>query len=183
MKRFFLYRLFKESKAWFIFSILFLVLYLFFFMKKMDTVFTPYNGMFAFVNNKPDQTSTIAMKLDGKAIVYTNKLWWKKDFFENTIAFYSRYMLNAKKVALNDYIQQKPFSESQKEFLSNRLTPDSFLIKSYASWLLNFADEKVQKNSTIEIIKYDFEFLDNKLLLKDSISLFKTQISDAEVIY
>ena len=52
-------------------------------MKKMDTVFTPYNGMFAFVNNKPDQTSTIAMKLDGKAIVYTNKLWWKKDFFEH----------------------------------------------------------------------------------------------------
>lgn len=138
--------------------------------------------MFAFGNNNPNKASTIAIKLDNKAVRYTNNFWWKKDFFENAIAFYSRYTLNSKHVALIDYIKQSQFSDSQKQFLYKRLTPDSVLVKAYAKWLLKYANEKVQSNSTIEFVKYDFDFLANKLLLKDSMSLFKIKVSNGEVI-
>ena len=121
MKRFFLYKLFKSSKPWFIFCVLFILLYFFFFIKKMDSVFTPYNGMFAFVKTKPYKTTTIAVKLDNRLIYYTKNLWWKKDFFENSIAFYSSYVVNNKQVFLNDYIKQKSLSIGQKASLAYTL--------------------------------------------------------------
>ena len=183
MKSFFLYKLFKYSKPWFIFSIFFILFYLFFFMKKMDSVFTPYNGMFAFVNTKPNKTTTIAIKLDNKLVPYSNYWWWKKDFLENSIAFYSRYVLNAKQVALKDYIKQKPFSNYQKEFLYKRLMPDSVLSKSFPDWLLHYTNQYKTDNSILEFVKYDFNFSDSKLLLTDSTSLFKIKVSNGEFVY
>ena len=149
----------------------------------MDSVFTPYNGMFAFVNDKPYKTTTIAIKLDNKLVPYSKYLWWKKDFFENSIAFYSRYILNAKQVALNNYIKQKPFSDPQKEFLYKRLTPDSVLVKSFPRWLEHYAGRDGTAHETMEFVKYDFNFLDSNLLLIDSTSLFKIKVSNGDLIY
>ena len=183
MKSFFLYRLFIVSKLWFVFCIFFILSYLLFFLKKMDSVFTPYNGMFAYVNAAPNKTSTIAIKLDDSLISYTHNLWWRKDFLENSIIIYSRYILHNKQVFLNDYINQKPFSSSQKEFLHKRLTPDSLKVKSYSNWLVTFLGQNPNNNSTLEFVKYDFNFMDEKLFLADSTSLFKIKISNGDVIY
>lgn len=152
-------------------------------MKKMDSVFTPYNGMFAFVNTKPNKTTTIAIKLDNKLVPYSNYLWWKKDFLENAIAFYSRYVLNARQVALKEYIKQKPFSNYQKEFLYKRLTPDSVLVKSFPRWLEDYVGKERNNYSMMEFVKYDFDFSDSKLLLTDSTSLFKIKVSNGEFVY
>lgn len=183
MKRTFLYKLFKSSKPWFIFCVLFIFLYFFFVTKKMDSVFTPYNGMFAFVNTKPYKTSTIAVKLDNRLMRYTKNLWWKKDFFENSIAFYSRYIVNYKQVPLNDYIKQKPFSIGQKEFLYKRLLPDSIDVKLFPGWLIHYAGESASENSILEFVKYEFSFLNNKLILTDSTTLFKIKVSNGDQIY
>ena len=183
MKRFFLYKLFTVSKPWFIFCLFFVLLYFFFFVKKMDSVFTPYNGMFAFVNSDPNKTSTIAIKLNNKLVPYTNNLWWKKDFFENSFAFYSKYILNNKEVLLNNYIKQRSFSISKKEFLYKRLTPDSLKVKAYPLWLIQYADQKPIGNSILEFIKYDFNLLEGNLFLKDSTSLFKIKVSNAALHY
>ncbi|MFN0081806.1 MAG: hypothetical protein ACKVOM_04750 [Ferruginibacter sp.] len=182
MKRFFLYRLFAATKPWFIFCILFILLYSFFFFKKMDTVFTPYNGMFAFVNAKADRTSTVAIKLNNTLVPYTGNLWWKKDFFENVIAFYSRYLLNGKQVPLHNYIKQKPLSAAQKEFLNKRLTPDSAAVKSFTRKLLRFANKNVTDGTTLEFIKYDFTFSDHRLLLTDSTSILKINVANGDRI-
>ena len=149
----------------------------------MDSVFTPYNGMFAFVKTKPYKTTTIAVKLDNRLICYTKNLWWKKDFFENSIAFYSRYVLNNKQVFLNDYIKQKSFSIGQKEFLYKRLIPDSIEVKLFPGWLIHYAGEDTSKNSILEFVKYEFSFLNKKLLLTDSITLFKIKVSNGNLIY
>lgn len=183
MKRFFLYKLFKSSKPWFIFCVLFVLLYFFFFIKKIDSVFTPYNGMFAFVKTTPNKTTTIAVKLDNRLIPYTKNLWWKKDFFENSIAFYSRYIGNNKQVPLNDYIRQKPYSIGQKEFLYKRLIPDSVDIKFFPGWFIHYAGESASKNSILAFVKYEFSFSNNKLLLTDSTTLFKIKVSNGELIY
>jgi hypothetical protein len=182
MKRFFLYRLFTSAKPWFVFCILFILLYGFFFLKKMDTVFTPYNGMFAFVNAKADKTSTVAIKLNNTIVPYTTNLWWKKDFFENAIAFYSRFMLNGKQVPLNDYIKQKPLSAAQKQFLNKRLTPDSVAVRSFTRRLLLFANKKTTNSTTLEFVKYEFTFSDHRLLLTDSTSLLKINVSNGDRI-
>ena len=149
----------------------------------MDSVFTPYNGMFAFVNTKPYTTTTIAVKLDSRLIHYTKNPWWEKDFFENSIAFYSRYIVNNKQVFLNDYIKQKPFSMSQKEFLYKRLIPDSMNAKFYPMWLMHFSGEDVSENSILEFVQYKFSFLNNKLLLTDSTTLFKIKVSNGDLNY
>ncbi len=182
MKRFFLYRLYVAAKPWFIFCILFILLYGFFFLKKMDTVFTPYNGMFAFVNARADKTNTVAIKLNNTLVPYTTNLWWKKDFFENTIAFYSRYMLNGKQVSIKDYIKQKPLNAAQKEFLYKRLTPDSVTVRSFTRSLLRFANKNITDSTTLEFLKYEFTFSNHQLLLTDSTSLFKINVSNGDRI-
>jgi|GEM_PF-3292690 len=149
----------------------------------MDSVFTPYNGMFAFVKTKPYKTTTIAVKLDNRLIYYTKNLWWKKDFFENSIAFYSSYVVNNKQVFLNDYIKQKSFSIGQKEFLYKRLIPDSIDVKLFPAWLIHYAGEDASKNSILEFVKYEFSFLNKKLLLTDSTILFKIKVSNGNLIY
>ena len=183
MKRLFLYKLFKASKPWFNFCVLFTVLYLFFFLKKVDTVFTPYNGMFAFVKMKPYKTSTIAIKINNTIVPYSSNFWWKKDFFENSITLYSKYILNGKHVALTEYLKQKPFSILQKDFLIKRLTPDSVGVQSFPRWLLLYAEKNIPYNSTVEFIQYDFNFSNNKLHLADSISLFKIKVTNGDRIY
>ena len=147
----------------------------------MDSVFTPYNGMFAFINKNTYKTSTIAVKLNNTFVPYSNNLWWKKDFFENSISLYSRYIINSKQVGLFQYINRKSLNTAQKEFLFKRLTPDRCKVKIFPSWLVNYAGQGQNDNSSLEFLKYDFIFLDNKMVLIDSTILFKIKVANGEL--
>ena len=155
----------------------------FFFIKKIDSVFTPYYYIFSFVKTASNKTCTIAVKSNNKLLPYTKNLWWEKDFFENSIAFFSRYVANNKQVSLNDYIRQKPNGIGQEEFYYKRLIPDSVDVKFFLGWFIHYAGEKVSENSILEFVKYEFSFLNKKLLLTDSTALFKIKVSNGELIY
>ena len=171
MKRLFLYKLFQTSKKWFFVCVFFMIVYLFFFLKKMDTVFNPYNGMFAYNTKKQSITSTTAFKVNNKIVEYTKYLWWKKDFCENTETNYPKYIINNKTVLMDDYIIQKNISLKSKIFLKKRLTPDSSITKNWALWYCKFRGIDNNENAKLEFVRYDFDF-NNAMKLIDSVSLF-----------
>lgn len=53
----------------------------------MDSVFTPYNGMFAFVKTKPYKTTTISVKLNNSLVRCTKICGGKKIFLKNPFHF------------------------------------------------------------------------------------------------
>ena len=67
---------------------LYIFMYAFFFMKKMDMVMFPYNSMFSIDFSNDYSTNTYHLKVDDQPVNFTHYWWWKKDFMETSLRTY-----------------------------------------------------------------------------------------------
>ena len=75
------------------------------------------------------------------------------------------------------------YSSAKKNFYIKRLIAYGIDVKLFPDWLIHNASEDASKNSILEFIKDEFSFLNKKLLLIDSIKLFKAKVSNGNLIY
>ncbi len=154
--------------------LLFIGCYVFFFFKKMDTMMFPYNGMFAFPAENKNLSTIYVIQLNGKRISYSNRLYWKKDFLEQSLSGYISFQQQHQSNYLQTYIDGKQWAAGTKKFLRAGLVPSN--IETWPLWYCKFAGYEVPSGSVVELLSYTYDFRDGQPVLTDSSMLYKITI-------
>ncbi len=174
MRTLFLHKLFKYSKTGFAFVLMFILCYVVFFSKKIDTTFFPYNSMFTIDFNKNHRTVVYAVKIDGTPVKITHQPYWKKDFLEESLINYCKYKKNNDTGFVENYLYSKISNKRDRAFLLERLTPGKAGPNQWLPWYIKFAGYPVHAKSMIELVQYEIIYESNVAILKDSASVYKT---------
>lgn len=173
MKRLYLYRLYRFSKLGFMLVVCFIAMYIFFFSKKMDAVFFPYNSMFSVTFHPSAATTTYAVAINNKRIVFTGNVYWKKDFLEESLINYSKYKTNGNRLFMHEFLEAKKIEHASSRFPYRNLLP----VEKGAPWLqwyVVFAGYTVRPGDELSILAYKLRFADQQVQVTDSMLLFKT---------
>lgn len=139
----------------------------------MDATFFPYNSMFTAPLQQKNTASTHAIKINGKRVAITKHLYWKKDFLEETLFNYSKYIQNGEKLFMQTYLDLRIADESNRRFLLRRLCPNAFAMRSWLNWYAGYAGASIEPGSNIELMRYDVRFEKNAAVLTDSVIIYK----------
>ena len=134
-------------------------------------VLFPYNNMFALSANNNSIASTYGMKLNGNKILFTNRLYWKKDFLETSVSTFGFFVQNNNKVFLNNYLEETKWPKRSKSFFEKKLTPH--FVEMWPIWYCNFAGYTVPSNATIELYKYRIDYNESYPKLIDSSLVYR----------
>ena len=173
MQKTYLFRLFRHSKAGFLFVAGFIIFYSIVFTKKMDMMFFPYNNMYAIDFYHSSVATTYGMKINGQLVAFTKNLYWKKDLLETSLNAFCRYLEHDNKVFMDDYIASK-FKGSKQAFLLRQLTPSRESANNWPYWFANAAGYDLKPGDGIEFVEYRFNMADGRALCTDSSVIFKT---------
>ena len=168
MTKIFLYRLYKESKIFFLFALIFILAYIIVLRKQMDMLIFPINSMFSNNSAKNFSTTTYAVKLNSNIIRITDDLYLKKDFSENSLQIFSKWVKADGKDLMTGLLERK-ISDSLKRvpYLKN-LTPPKSTLQTWPVWFVNFHHLQIRVGDNIEIWEYRFDLIKNNFILKDS---------------
>ena len=175
MKKIFLYKLFKESKIFFLFTVAFILGYAIVLSKQMDMLIFPINSMFSNTTAKDFSTSTYAVKLNGKLTKITEDPYLKKDFSENSLQVFSKWIKADRKDLITELIKRKITDSTKRILFLTKLTPPKQTVETWPIWFLKFHHIKINAGDNIEIWEYRFNLKKNLFALKDS-SLITKQI-------
>jgi hypothetical protein len=145
--------------------------------KQMDMLFFPLNHMFS-QSNAAIEPTTYAIKVNNNPIKITNKLYWKKDFSENTLAQYAQWVSNGHTNFMSQYLFQKISDSNKRSHFLKLLTPDISVKESWPKWYIQFNNNKCVKADSISIWKYTFIGAKNSFLLHDSILIYKFLVNE-----
>ena len=173
MDKFFLYRLFKEAKLFFLFAVLFMLAYAVVLKKQMDMLLFPINNMFSVHNTNDFSTFTYAVKLNGKLVKITDDPYLKKDFSESSLQMFSKWVKSDKKDLITNLINRRIADTiTRKKYLKN-LVPPTSSINTWPVWFVKFHNLPVKVGDNIEVWEYTFQLKQNKFLLTDSVLVTK----------
>ena len=175
MKKLFLYRLYKEFKMFFIFTVLFIAGYVVALKKDMDMLLFPLNSMFSNNATTDFSTSTYAIKLNGNLVKITDDPYLKKDFSENSLQVFSKWIKADGKDLMTGLLEKRIADSTKRAFFLSKLTPPKQTVETWPIWFLKFHQIKIKTSDNIEIWEYNFNFQKNQFVLKDS-SLITKQI-------
>lgn len=176
MNKIFLYRLFKESKFFFIFAVLFILAYVIVLRKQMDMLFFPINSMFSNNSSKDLSTSTYAVKLNSKIVKITDDLYLKKDFSENSLQVFSKWVKGGGKDLMTGLLERKISDSVKRQPYLNKLTPPKTTIETWPVWFVKFHHLPVKMGDNIEIWEYKFDLVYKKFVLIDSSLITKQTV-------
>ncbi|MEO7524709.1 MAG: hypothetical protein ABIT58_11475 [Ferruginibacter sp.] len=140
----------------------------------MDAVFFPYNSMFAIDFNTKNTTSAYSVKVDGVNVPITHHMYWKKDFLESSLASFCNYKKNGNLFYMDNYLKQHVFTPINRANFSQRLIANKTMLDRWPSWYLNFAGCQTPAGATIELFQYNLIIENNKCIIRDSFSIYKT---------
>lgn len=146
----------------------------------MDTVFSPYNSMFAIDFTRQFNASTYLLKVNGQQVKYTHQPYWKKDFLEESLSNYSKFKLNDNMLFMDIYLNARISNDKAKKALSKRLIPNPDDTNKWLAWYVQFAGYTIPSGATIELWQYDLTFFNNKAIVKDSSIIYKTLFINAQ---
>lgn len=171
IKKLFIYKLYSHSRPAFIFVAAFLLLYAFFFFKKMDMTFFAYNSMF--VSKLPArQTSAYALKVNDRIVPISGKLWWRKDFLESSLNGFSAFLQNERSTYLRQFLTTRIKNPVSKQFFLSRLTPQDADAADFISHYAAVAGIRLQPADKIEIVEYTLQFSSNAVERTDSGTIY-----------
>ena len=173
MTKIFLYRLFKESKIFFLFTVAFIIGYAIVLSKQMDMLIFPINSMFSNTTAKDFSTSTYAIILNGKLIKITEDLYLKKDFSENSLQVFSKWIKADRKNLMTELLERRIADSTKRILLLTKLTPPKQTVKTWPIWFLKFHHIKINAGDNIEIWEYKLNLEKNQFSLKDSALITK----------
>ena len=176
MKKIFLYRLFHESKIFFPFAVAFILAYAVVLNKQMDMLLFPINSMFS-TNSKQDfSTSTYAVKINGNIVKITNDPYLKKDFSENSLQIFSKWIKADRKNFMSELLKRKIADTTKRNLLFKKLIPPNQTLETWPIWFLNFHNHKINTGDKIEIWEYRFKLEKDNFLLQDSSLITKQAV-------
>ncbi len=138
----------------------------------MDMLLFPYNSMFSMSPDNKRIVSTYAIKLNGERINYSNHMYWKKDFIEQSLTKFAAYMLRGHTNYLETFIDQYPENKLTR-FSKKKLVPDKKISNGWPVWFCRYAGFPANRGAMIELIKYDFDKTNNIFFVKDSSVIYK----------
>ena len=138
----------------------------------------PYNNMYSDSQNV--ETSCYYLKLNGQRIHYTQFMYWKKDFLEQSVTKYAGYVNQNQYNYLNMYIDEKIKNKKQNSNIKKALTPNLVDFKTWATWYATYAGIKVQPNDYFELVKYKVEIENGMAAVLDSNVLCSTKTQNDE---
>jgi hypothetical protein len=174
MKRSFLYRLARYSKAGFVAVILFVIAYAVVFFKKMDMAIFPYNAMFSLEPAAALHTDTYAIKLDDSLIHITQFPYWKKDFLEMSLKNYALYRQQGQSLYMHQYLATNTWLPAE---ISKKLVPQKKEAIGWPGWYLHFAGYKGKGKHKLTIMRYRLNFTQGKPSIEDSSVIITQQIN------
>lgn len=176
MNKFFLYRLFKESKIFFLFSIFFMLGYAVALSKQMDMLFFPLNSMFSDNTMTGFSTTTYAVKLNGKVVKITDDMYLKKDFSEGTLQVFSKWIKADTKDFMTELLKRKIIDSVKRKAYLDKLTPPKTTAQTWPIWFLSFHHIKINLGDNIAIWQYRFDLINKHFILKDSSLITKQTV-------
>lgn len=175
MKKSFLYRLARYSKAGFIAVIIFIVLYATVFFKKMDMALFPHNAMFSFHPAVSWQINIYAMKLDDDSLIHiTHFPYWKKDFLEMTLKNYAAYRQRGQVLYMHQYLAGNTWLPKK---ISDRLVPPKNETIMWPGWYLHAAGYQGKGLHKLTVLEYRLSFATGKPAILDSSVVLTQQIN------
>lgn len=176
MTKIFLYRLYKESKIFFLFAVIFILTYIIVLRKQMDMLIFPINSMFSNNTATDFSTTTYAVKLNGNIIRITDDFYVKKDFSENSLQIFSKWVKAGGKDLMTGLLERRVIdSLKRKTFLKN-LTPPKGTLQTWPVWFVNFHHLQTREGDNIEIWEYRFDLIQNNFILRDSSLITKQTV-------
>ncbi len=169
LNNWFIIRLYHHSRFAFVIVALYLILYAFFFIKKMDMVVFPYNSMFAIDFSDNNTSETYQLKIDGKAVRFTNKWWWKKDFMETSLKRYALLLHDTPYI--EKYIAYAYANKSYRELFLNQLKPSTTDKSKWLFWYAKFGNVNLKKGQVFSIWQYRLHF-EKEIISIDSSLIF-----------
>lgn len=168
MNKVFLYRLFKGSKILFLFAVVFISCYGIVLRKQMDMLLFPINSMFSDVKTQDFSTTTYALKLNGDVVKITDDSYLKKDFSENSLQIFSKWIKANSKDLMTDLLEREIKDSARRIFFLKNLTPPKNTIQTWPAWFVKFHHLQTRLGDNIEIWEYRFDLINNNFILKDS---------------
>lgn len=142
----------------------------------MDMLFFPINNMYSDNRVTDFSTTTYAVKLNSKLVQITNDPYLKKDFSENSLQIFSKWIKADGKDFMTELLERKIIDSVKRISYVNKLTPPKTTIQTWPVWFLSFHNIKTRVGDNIEIWQYRFDLIDNHFILKDSSLITKQTV-------
>ena len=178
MNKIFLYRLFKEAKIFFLFAVLFILAYFIVLRKQMDMLLFPINNMFSINNAQDFSTTTCGLKLNANVVKITDDPYLKKDFSENSLQVFSKWIKAGGKDLMTGLVEKRITDTVSRNKYLKKLTPPKSTIYTWPVWFVKFHNLPIIAGDKIEIWEYKFYLKQNDFVLKDSSLIIKQTVTD-----
>ena len=177
MNKNFLYRLFKEARFFFLFAVLFILGYSVALYKQMDMLVFPLNNMFSKSNARDFTTTTYAVKLNGKIIHITDDKYLKKDFSENSLQMFCKWIKADGKDIITGVVEKRIKDSVQRIFLLKNLKPPKNTLQTWPGWFIKFHGFPITEGDEITIWEYRFSLQKDHFILRDSSLVIKQSVA------
>lgn len=178
MQRIFLYRLFKKARLFFLFAMLFILSYVVVLYKQMDMLLFPINSMFSATAAKDFSTFTYALKLNDSIVKITDEPYVKKDFSENALQNFSKWIMADRADLMTSLIDRRISDSTKRKYYLKKLTAPENTLRTWPVWFAQFNHVPVTAGDKIEIWKYLFYFNENKFVLTDSLLITQQTVAN-----
>ena len=128
----------------------------------------PYNAMYSVDFYHNTKSSMYVMKIDNKAVLVTDKWYWKKDFLETSLRGFAHYVSDSDRVYMDHYIKNSFHSSGVQNYLLRALTPGKIKKLNWARWYADFAGASYQEQSMFVLKRFDYEITGLGFQLIDS---------------
>lgn len=118
------------------------------------------------------------LKLNNKRISYTRYPYWKKDFAEQQIHYYSKYLLSGYQNHIDFYIDNKYKKKQLNQLLHHHLSPLNCSKEKWAKWYLQFTNTPFKSGDTVELVSYYIKLNRSGAEIIDSSALFSFTIDE-----
>jgi hypothetical protein len=148
----------------------------------MDMLIYPYNDMFAHHQHDSvhdnKQQQIFYLKLNNKRISYSRYPYWKKDFAEQQIHYYSKYLQAGHKNHIDFYIDNKFKKNQLNQLLHHQLSPLDCNKEKWTKWYLQFTHTSFKRGDTAELVNYSMKLNPSGAEIIDSSTLFRFTIDE-----
>lgn len=144
----------------------------------MDMLFFPLNSMFSKNATKDFSTFTYALKLNGNIVKITDDFYLKKDFSENSLQLFSKWIKAHENDFMTNFLERKIADPVRRNSYLKKLTPPKNTIYTWPVWFVKFHKLSINLGDNLEIWEYHFELNGNTLIIRDSTLITKQIVTN-----
>ena len=129
----------------------------------------PYNSMFAIDFSNNNRSETYQLKINGNAVRFTDKWWWKKDFMETSLKRYALLLQDTPYI--EKYIAYAYANKPYTELFLTQLKPSATDKSRWLFWYAKFGNVAFKSDQVFSIWQYRLNF-EKEIISIDSSLIF-----------